>query len=101
MEGFEAEAIRGATGLVRKDALQAVLIELNGLGARYGLSDDDVHARLLNFGFSPASYDPFSRRLTLLNHHHDAGNTLYVRSSAELEQRLRQARPVVWGKTQF
>lgn len=101
VEGFEAEVIRGAAALLRKDALQAVLIELNGLGARYGFRDGDIHAWLVDSGFSPVSYAPFPRRLTPLDHHRRCGNTLYVRWSAELERRLRNARPVVWGKARF
>lgn len=101
VEGFEAEVIRGANALFQKHTLQAVLTELNGLGSRYGFNDDDVHAWLLEFGFKPVSYEPFSRHLTPLDHHNMAGNTLYVRSSGELEQRLREARIVVWGSTRF
>ena len=68
-----------------------MLIELNGLGARYGFSDADIRARLLDFGFHPMHYESFARRLVALEGHQDAGNTLYVRPSPALEQRLREA----------
>jgi FkbM family methyltransferase len=96
VEGFEAEVIRGATDLLAQHSLQAVLIELNGLGARYGFSDADIHARLLGFGFKPVRYDPFKRQLVPLDRHNRAGNTLYVRQSDKLDQRLRTAWPAVW-----
>ena len=83
--------IRGAQTLLAQPSLQAVLIELNGLGARYGFSDADIHARLLDFGFRPMRYEPFARRLVALEGHNTSGNTLYVRPSAALEQRLRAA----------
>lgn len=69
---------------------------------RTGMQDaiGNIYAGLMEFGFNPASYEPFSRRLTSLDHRQEAGNTLYVRSSSELEQRLRDALPVVWGKRQ-
>jgi FkbM family methyltransferase len=91
VEGFEANVIQGAPELLAQPSLQAVLIELNGLGARYGFSDADIHARLLDFGFRPMRYEPFARRLVALDGRQDAGNTLYVRLSAALEQRLREA----------
>ena len=69
-----------------------MLIELNGLGARYGFSDADIHARLLDFGFHPMRYEPFARRLVTLGRHNTSGNTLYIRPSEALEQRLRQAK---------
>jgi FkbM family methyltransferase len=98
VEGFEANVIRGAAGLLAQTSLQAVLIELNGLGARYGFSDTDIHAQLLKHGFSPAHYDPVARQLHALEDHRTTGNTLYVRPSIDLDQRLRQAQPFVWGE---
>ena len=38
VEGFEANVVAGASGLLAQRSLQAVLIELNGLGARYGFA---------------------------------------------------------------
>ena len=91
VEGFEANVIQGAPEILAQASLQAVLIELNGLGARYGFSDADIHARLLSFGFHPMRYEPFVRRLVALEGHNTSGNTLYIRPSAALEQRLREA----------
>lgn len=96
VEGFEANVIRGAAGLLAQDSLQAVLVELNGLGARYGFSDADIHAQLLKHGFRPAHYDPVARQLHALEDHRTEGSTLYVRPSIELDQRLRQAQPFRW-----
>jgi FkbM family methyltransferase len=96
VEGFEAEVIRGATHLLSQPSLQAVLIELNGLGARYGFRDADIHTRLLAFGFSPARYSPFKRRVIALSDHQRFGNTLYVRSSPEMDERLQEASAFVW-----
>jgi len=96
VEGFEANVIRGATMLLAQDSLQAVLIELNGLGARYDFSDADIHAQLLKYGLSPMHYDPVARKLHALEDHRTEGNTLYVRASVELDQRLKQAQPFRW-----
>lgn len=77
--------------LLAQQPLQAVLVELNSVGERYDFSDADIHARLLDFGFHPMRYAPFARRLVALAEHNTSGNTLYVRPSAALEQRLREA----------
>lgn len=91
VEGFEANVIRGAARLLSQLSLHAVLIELNGLGMRYSFRDSDLHTELLGFGFRPMHYDPFTRRLAPLEGHRDVGNTLYVRPSVALDQRLREA----------
>ena len=91
VEGFEANVIQGAPEILAQPSLQAVLIELNGLGTRYGFSDADIHARLLDFGFRPMRYEPFARRLVALEGRNNNGNTLYVRPSEALDQRLREA----------
>jgi FkbM family methyltransferase len=91
VEGFEANVIRGATTLLAQRSLHAVLLELNGLSLRYGNCDSDLHAQLLRFGFRPMNYQPFTRRLVPQQSHRDVGNTLYIRPSVALEQRLRAA----------
>lgn len=101
VEGFEAEVLRGADGVLEKEALQAVLIELNGLGARYSFKDGDVHARLLKSGFKPVLYEPFTRELTALDYHNHSGNTLYVRSHGDLTRRLKEAPVIRWENTEF
>nr|WP_198324325.1 FkbM family methyltransferase [Methylococcus sp. BF19-07] len=98
VEGFEANVIRGAAGLLAQESLQAVLIELNGLGARYGFSDTDIHAQLVRHDFNPVHYDPVSRKLRAIQHQRTTGNTLYVRVSADLQSRLQAADPFRWHK---
>lgn len=46
-------------------------------------------------------YEPFARRLIPLAGHNTSGNTLYVRSSSDIEMRLREARMIVWGDIQI
>ena len=72
----------------------AVIMELNGSGRRYGYDDGNVHARMLGWGFEPASYDPLRRSLTPLQSRSAAeGNTLYVRDCDALRERVRSAPP--------
>ena len=93
VEGFESEALAGANRLLADPALRAVIIELNGLGARYGFDDAAVHARLCSAGFAPYAYEPFARRLTPLERP-GPHNTLYLRDLPFIEARLRSAEPV-------
>lgn len=97
VEGFETEVVRGASDLLNDPALQAILIELNGLGVRYGFADEAIHDRLCEAGFSPARYEPFSRRLEAQSGHNTSGNTLYVRSRETLEARLRESDVILWN----
>ena len=101
VEGFETEVLRGAQNLLAQDTLKALVIELNGLGARYGFNDYDIHNQLITYGFQPMCYKPFERRLVALERWATTGNTLYVRPSAQLDQRLRAARPIIWNDVEI
>ncbi len=98
VEGFETEVVRGASATLQNPSVQAVIIELNGLGSQYGYDESEVHAQLLNFGFASYAYDPVSRQLSpagLKGVH----NTLYVRNFDLVQERLRAAPSVeVLGK---
>jgi len=92
VEGFEREVLEGGSQTLRSKALLAVIIEINGSGARYGHSDADIDRALTSAGLSPHAYDPLSRTLRPLATHRTSGNTLYVRSQGEIEARVKTAR---------
>lgn len=99
VEGFETEVFRGARRHLANPALRAIIVELNGLGQRYGYDEQALHADLLTAGFQPFSYDPFTRRLSLVAAP-GPHNTLYCRDLAFIEARLASAPAVtVLGKT--
>jgi FkbM family methyltransferase len=91
VEGFEARVIDGAERLLRRVA--AVVLELNGSGVRYGMSDSDVDRRMRLQGFASYEYDPVARSLAERPPRR-SGNTLYVRDLAEVVERVRAARPL-------
>lgn len=94
VEGYETEVIHGAMNTLADGKLLAVLVELNGSGARYGFDEDALHEALLEKGFVPCMYQPFSRKLIPIEGKTPgAGNTLYVRDLAALRQRLAKAAP--------
>ena len=92
-EGFELSILRGAPETLAAADLQALLVELNGSGGRYGVSDDDVHQEITRFGFEPCSYDARTRMLTTLGGFNRHGfNTIYVRSRSAVAERLASGR---------
>jgi FkbM family methyltransferase len=92
VEGFETRVIEGAGQTLRSPSLLAVLMELNGSGARYGFDETRLHEQMLAFGFESAAYDPTRRELTPRQPADKReGNILYIRGRRDLETRLRTA----------
>lgn len=94
VEGFESGVIEGSGRVLDDPGLLAIVMELNGSGARYGSRDVDLHRRLLSAGFSSFAYDPFRRSLARqADDRCPNGNGLYVRSAqlAAVTRRLETA----------
>lgn len=94
VEGYEWFALAGATELLQRPALTAVIVELNGTGSTYGVADAEVHRLICEAGFSPVAYSPITRELRdLAGRQSPLGNTVYVRNLPEAQARLRSAPP--------
>lgn len=99
VEGWETEVIAGADGLLSGAAPMAVIMELNGSGARYGFDEAALHRRMLDYGFEPMLYRPFERTLdplgrgwvTLGERAGSTVNTLYIRDPGFFQARVRTA----------
>jgi hypothetical protein len=74
---------------LENDRLQAIIIELNGSGRRYGYNDDDIDKLLQGYGFMPYTYNPIRRELVSLNHY-TSHNTIYLRNALEVARRLKK-----------
>ncbi len=99
VEGFETEVLAGAERALADPALMAVIMELNGSGARYGFDEDVLHRDLLGRGFETFRYRPFERALEPLHGARSgSGNTLYVRDAGRLAERVRSAVRFAVGK---
>lgn len=94
VEGFETEVLRGGSGLLNDKRLQAVIIELNGSGERYGYDENWIHELFLSHGFSPYSYDPSRKELTKLKAKLSYHNTIYLRNEEFVIERLSSAERV-------
>lgn len=100
VEGYETEVLKGAKSTLAKEGLQAIIIELNGSGNRYGYDERLIHQDLLAFGFVPCAYDPFRRKLSQVPTY-GTHNTIYVRDMAIVEHRLKHARKVKVQNREF
>ena len=102
VEGFETEVIKGGEKIFSCSELEAVLVELNGSGLRYGFDEQAIREKFLAWGFQPCSYDPYSRVVQVLDVSliSNSGNTLYVKNIEQTRQKLFAARPFkVLGQT--
>jgi FkbM family methyltransferase len=92
VEGYELNVIKGGADVLSSPLTSVVIIEMNGSGESYGHTNQDVHTLLVRLGFSPCSYEPFSRSLKKLSNFNDAnGNMIYVRNISEISARCRGA----------
>lgn len=96
VEGFETEVFAGAVNTLKSSKLQAILIEKDGLGARYGFDEEPLHRNIEQHGFVPCSYQPFSRQLVPRK---DEGlrNIIYTRDIKAANEKLRSATPFKLG----
>jgi FkbM family methyltransferase len=94
VEGFENEVLTGANRLLDSNNLHAIIIELNGSGKRYGYDDENIHKMLCNFDFRPFLYNPGKRLLSEIKTFNHYGNTLYVRNSHFVQNRLENANKI-------
>lgn len=82
VEGFETKVLEGAQKTLANPTLRAVIMELNGSGARYGFDEEALHQTMLSFGFETYNYRPDERALdAMYGKRHMSGNTLYFRKS--------------------
>jgi FkbM family methyltransferase len=92
VEGFEARVLTGGDLTLRSSGVLALLLELNGSGVRYGSDENELHEKVLRYGFFPARYEPLSRKLSTVDlRRNPAGNTLYVRSIEQMQARVAAA----------
>jgi len=78
VEGFEPDVIAGASKTLACDSLLVILLET---------VDSGIDKTLKDFGFEPASYDPFQRKLEISVNNHLSNNYLWVRKSSQVLDR--------------
>ena len=93
VEGFEPEVIDGARSVLKNPKVQALIVETNGSGKRYGYDDKVLHKTILDFGFSSVTYNPESRKMFSLDNeiNRSSGNTIYIRDKNIIQERIFQS----------
>ena len=85
VEGFEFHAIEGAHRTLQSPDLKAIIVELNGLGIKYGHSDIEVYQKIISYGFNPVRYLPFERKVLGINGKNTSSqNTVFVRAPEQV-----------------
>lgn len=79
VEGFEPSVLAGAGRTLQSEALQAVIVEVNGQERRYGFAANAVRDTLVANGFTRIRYEPRTRDLQRDVSSAD-GNAIFVRS---------------------
>ncbi|MEO5564487.1 MAG: FkbM family methyltransferase [Chitinophagaceae bacterium] len=90
VEGFETDVLNGASSTLKKNNLKAIIIELNGSGAKYGYDEAKLHEKLLAEGYSPYQYNPFERQLTAISKF-GTHNTIYIKDIDYVQERVQKA----------
>ncbi len=92
VEGFETEVIKGAEKTLSNKNCQAIIMELNGSGKRYGYDETELHKKVCEMGFKPHTYNPFQRKFTSLEGNKSkTGNTLYLKNPENAQTRVKVA----------
>lgn len=90
VEGHERSVMLGASRTLADPQLLALVMETNGSGARYGVSETALVSLMQSHGFSAHGYDPFNRRLVDAAEADD--NTVFVRDRVTVETRLHDSK---------
>ena len=102
VEGYETPVLEGAQKTLEKHELNAVIMELNGSGSRYGYDEARILELMFSYGFKTYSYNPLARKLINLDGKNlNEGNTLFIRDKSIVEERLRTSPMVSVHGRQF
>jgi FkbM family methyltransferase len=79
VEGYEKFVIEGGKQFFSDEKVEVLIIELNGSGREFGITDEELDVCVRQFGFVAVGYNPFDRSLLKLNGYNEGGNTIYVK----------------------
>lgn len=90
VEGHELPVLDGASRVLASPELKAIVMETNGAGQRYGVSDDVIIDRLRASGFTPCRYDWQSRTVAPVAR--GANNTIFIRDPEAMARTCQESR---------
>jgi FkbM family methyltransferase len=95
-EGFEANVLSGALSLLDTKPGPAWLVEMAGLGLRYGTDDPEILAMFKDRGYQAFSYAANDNKLIKYEGlDPDRGNVIFARNPQSVSSRLEHAAPRV------
>lgn len=101
VEGYESFVLDGAARTFHSPELKAVVMEVNGSGERYGMSDRDLIKRMLDLGFHAVHYDPWERKITpAAKLERYEGNLIFARDLTWIENRCASSPRYLVGSQQ-
>ena len=66
VEGYEYAVIKGATKLLGSNyGPNIIIIELRGLGNKYGFDEIKIHQYITNMGYKNVHYNPLTRKISV------------------------------------
>lgn len=91
VEGYENFVIQGGEKTLSRSQCNVVILELNGNGKKFGISDESIHNKMLGFNFSPYRYDPFRRKLEILDFNEREEDIIYIKNYELAVKRITEA----------
>lgn len=89
VEGHELAVLEGSEKTLSSPDLLAVVMETNGSGKRYGISDQRLIEVMARHGFEMWSYSAAGRLLKpITDSRKRHGNTIFLRNTSEIERRI-------------
>ena len=95
VEGYESFVLDGGKMFFANNNVDAIIIETNGSGAKYGVEDAAIDARIREFGFHPVAYEPSSRLIKVMATFNSKGNTIYIKNLEKAKRRCSEAEKVI------
>ena len=93
VEGYELPVIIGAQSVLKNDSLNAVILEMNGSGRRYGFDERKILSLMQKNNFKAYSYDPYKRNLLNIDIVTDkTDNIIFIRNKPFVDLRLAYAK---------
>lgn len=93
-EGFESAVLSGARRLLETKPGPVWLIEVAGLGFRYGSNDSEIHAMFRNLGYEAFRYVASNNQLVSNDGPDpDRGNVIFAREPESVSLRLMRTTP--------
>ena len=95
VEGYESFVLDGGKKFFSNENVTALILELNGSGKKFGVSDKDIDKMVRSYRIRPIQYKPKNRIIEHLDAFNEGGNTIYLKDATFASQRCKNSEKVV------